>query len=200
MTRETAHQLLEEASEMNPGAWIPHSKNVALAAERIAAQCGLDPVKAYTLGLMHDIGRRFGVHKVRHGLDGYRFLIDLEYPDQAQISLSHCYTVQDPDLWEHHDDYTPEEREEVRRILPEMTYTDYDTLIQLCDSLALPHGMCSVETRICDVWQRHQNRSRELMNNDLSRIKLRTYFEKKYGCDVYDAITCSDLRQMVFLG
>ena len=60
-TREKAEMLLTEAEKCNPGAWGNHSRVVAHCAEKIARECkDLDPDKAYILGLLHDIGRKFG--------------------------------------------------------------------------------------------------------------------------------------------
>ena len=49
-------------AENSPDHGGDHSKTAAHCAEKIAAACGdLDPEKAYVLGLLHDIGRTFGV-------------------------------------------------------------------------------------------------------------------------------------------
>ena len=53
---------LEDAERRNPGAWVPHSINVAKAARIFAEALGsIDPESAYICGLLHDIGRREGV-------------------------------------------------------------------------------------------------------------------------------------------
>ena len=59
-TREEAHRILEEAEPHNPGPWVKHCITAAHCAEKIAAACGMDADKAYVLGLLHDIGRRYG--------------------------------------------------------------------------------------------------------------------------------------------
>lgn len=75
-TLEEAMTILREAENLNPGGWVDHSMNVALAARLIAEKTdNLDPELAYILGLLHDIGRREGVHGMRHGLDGYNYAI-----------------------------------------------------------------------------------------------------------------------------
>lgn len=69
--RERAKELLAEAEERNPGPWGNHSRTVAHCAEKIALACGdMDSEKAYVLGLLHDIGRRFGVRHLGHVSDG----------------------------------------------------------------------------------------------------------------------------------
>lgn len=60
--KKEAKMLLQEAGKMNPGTWESHSEVVADCARKIADNCtDMNPYKAYVLGLLHDIGRRFGV-------------------------------------------------------------------------------------------------------------------------------------------
>jgi HD superfamily phosphodiesterase len=66
-TQQEAENLLEEAHLLNPGPWAVHSRYVALAAQAIAAcHPDMDPQVACVLGLLHDIGRRYGVSGMRH--------------------------------------------------------------------------------------------------------------------------------------
>ena len=59
-TKEEAEKLLAEAEKCNPGPWGNHSRVAAHCAEKIARECdGLDADKAYILGLLHDIGRKY---------------------------------------------------------------------------------------------------------------------------------------------
>ena len=67
--RKTAEALLTEAEPHNPGPWGDHSRTAAHCAEAIAAACGLDADKAYVLGLLHDIGRRYGKRHLGHVVD-----------------------------------------------------------------------------------------------------------------------------------
>ena len=76
-TRDEALSLLAEAEARNPGPWGNHSRTVAHCAERIAALSGMDPDKAYALGLLHDIGRRFGKRHLGHVSDGYSYMMSL---------------------------------------------------------------------------------------------------------------------------
>ena len=63
-SRKEAEALLEEALPYNPGPWGDHSRTAAHCAECIARASNgrLDPDKAYVLGLLHDIGRRYGTY------------------------------------------------------------------------------------------------------------------------------------------
>ncbi len=57
---------LKEGYKQNPGPWVKHSELVANAAKIIAMQINdLNPNKAYTMGLIYDIGRIVGVMQDR---------------------------------------------------------------------------------------------------------------------------------------
>ena len=60
--REEALKLIRDGLLFNPGPWGKHCLTAAHCAEKIASVCGdMDVEKAYILGLLHDIGRKFGV-------------------------------------------------------------------------------------------------------------------------------------------
>lgn len=62
LTRKEAIELLKDGLVSNPGPWGKHCLTAAHCAERIASKCGdIDSENAYVLGLLHDIGRKFGV-------------------------------------------------------------------------------------------------------------------------------------------
>ena len=83
---------------MNPGAWMEHSRNVALAARHIAeVHPRPGPTRACTLGLLHDIGRRTGPNRDRHLLDGHDFLTELGHADAARIAVTHAFVIADKD-------------------------------------------------------------------------------------------------------
>ena len=151
-SREMAEALITESAAMNPGPWEQHSHRVAEAAQRIAAyHPNLDQERAYVLGLLHDIGRRFGVRGMQHTIDGYRFLSSLGYAHAARICLTHSYPdqqlVHGADPW----DGSAEDLHVIEHFLFEIDYDDYDRLIQLCDSICLPHGFCLMEKRLVEV-------------------------------------------------
>lgn len=184
-SRERAEILLSESASLNPGPWEAHSRFVALGAELIATRlAGVDPDRAYVTGLLHDIGRRFGVTGMRHSLDGYHFLNELGYSGAARICVTHSY----PDKADPHGatpwDGTAQEWQFIRSYLERIDYDDYDRLIQLCDSLALPDGFCVLEKRLLDVAVRYgcdahtESRWRAF-------IQLKEYFESKLGGSIY---------------
>lgn len=147
-----AERLLNEAEAKNPGGWADHARYVALAAKSIAeVHPDLEPETACILGLLHDIGRREGVTKMRHGLDGYRFLSDLGYEDAARICITHSFVIKDIALHEGRWDCSKEEFDTVEHFLEKTEFNDYDRLLQLCDALAIPSGICLMEKRLVDT-------------------------------------------------
>ncbi len=155
-TLAQARQYLEQAEKLNPGPWVSHSLFVAQGAQLIAERHPrLDSERAYVLGCLHDIGRRFGVHGIRHVLDGYQFLMDEGYSGAARVCLTHAYPVKG--LMEGVMPWDGSEAgfETVRAFLANIEYDDYDRLIQLCDALALPTGFCLVEKRLVEVALRY---------------------------------------------
>lgn len=66
-------------------------------------------------------------------------------------------------------------------------YDDYDRLVQLCDSLALPFGFCLLEKRFVDVALRYG--TPPVMAERWRRIlEIRDMFEKKINGSIYDLL------------
>lgn len=169
--------LLREAAKCNPGAWETHSRYVAEAAKRIAERCpGLDAQRAYTCGLLHDIGRKFGVSHLAHVYDGYHYLMELGYSNAARTALSHSFNLKDLKDYIGNIDIPASAQEELRMLLAEMEYDDYDLLIQLCDSIAKSDGIVSLEERMLDVKSRYGCYPQEKWDKN---VQLKNYFEEK---------------------
>ncbi len=134
-TRREAENLVREAESCNPGPWGDHSRVVGQCAERIAAASGMDPEKAYILGLLHDIGRKFGIKHLAHVYDGWRYMQDLGYPKAARICLTHSFSVQKLEDYIGNWDISTEQQAQLRDMLSGIVYDDYDRLIQFCDSM-----------------------------------------------------------------
>lgn len=189
-TKEEALRLLNESEKMNPGPWKAHSLIAAECAEKIAKKIeGLNSEKAYILGLLHDIGRRFGVKHLGHVLDGYTYMNLLGYDEVARICLSHSFSIQDINTYIGKFDVKNEEIETVKEELNKLEYNDYDRLIQLCDCLASPNGVVNMIDRMNDVASRY-NMYPE--NKRQMNLKLKEYFEAKTGYNIYE-ITSDDI-------
>lgn len=181
-----AEFLLREAARFNPGAWEQHSRYVAECAGKIAAACPeMDSDRAYVCGLLHDIGRKFGVSYLAHVYDGYHYLMDLGYAGAARVALSHSFNCKRLGDYIGKFDISEKAQEELKELLEEMEYDDYDRLIQLSDSVAMAEGIVSLEERMNDVKKRYGGYPQEKWDRN---VELRRYFEGKMGKDLYEVI------------
>jgi HD superfamily phosphodiesterase len=158
---------------------------VAACARGIAGALNLDVEKAGRLGLLHDIGRRYGVSDGRHTLDGYRYLTQIGEAEGARICLTHSLPVQDVGCYSGRWDITPEELEWLKTHLAGITYDDYDRLIQLCDSLAMADGTIDLKARMDDIEVRHGFYP---LSKRQAHYRLKEYFDKMAGFDLYTVL------------
>lgn len=183
-TREEAEKLLREAEQCNPGPWGNHSRVAAHCAERIAeASADLDAEKAYVFGLLHDIGRKFGVRHLGHVSDGYSYMMSLGYDEVAKICLTHSFPNRTIDEYVGKFDTSDVELELIRTSLAKVVPDEYDSLIQLCDSLAGSEGVMDIEARMEDVRRRYGSYSQAKWDANMA---LKAYFEAKTGRDIYE--------------
>lgn len=180
--RAEAEALLSEAEALNPGPWGNHSRVVAKCAKVIAAACGdMDPEKAYVLGLLHDIGRRFGVKHLGHVYDGYVYMLELGYAGAARICLTHSFSIQRLRDYIGRFDITPEQLQVIEQALAQCRYDDYDRLIQLCDAISLPDGAVAIEKRMGDVKARYGHYPQDKWEKN---IELKRHFSQKAQRDI----------------
>jgi HD domain-containing protein len=187
-TLEEAKILLEQGSRLNPGPWIEHSLNVGQAAELIAKEDKeLDSNVALILGMLHDIGRRYGVTNERHSLDGYKFAMENGYDLWARICMTHGYLCKNVDDICGKKDCTIEERNFIKEYLYNIEFTAYDKLIQLCDALALPSGFCLLEKRMLDVVMRY-GFNEFTIEKWKATFDIQRYFEERIGTSIYSIL------------
>jgi len=191
-TREEAERLLKDAEACNPGPWGNHSRTAAHCAREIARACGnLDAEKAYILGLLHDIGRKFGVRHLGHVSDGYAYMTALGYDEVARICLTHSFNNMTLDEYIGKFDTTEEELSLIREKLNSVCPDEYDRLIQLCDALAGSDGVLDIESRMEDVRRRYGFYPQAKWDSNLA---LKAHFETKMGTDVYTIVRKDSFR------
>lgn len=183
--RIEAARLLAEAERCNPGLWGNHSRVAARCAQRIACAAGMDGEKAYVLGLLHDIGRKFGTGHLAHVYDGWHYMTQLGYDAAARICLTHSFSVPDLNCFIGNIDIPELQQEQLRRALSGCVYDDYDRLIQLCDCLAGAEGVMDMEERMADVKRRYGAYPQEKWEANLA---LKCLFEEKTGQDIYSIV------------
>ncbi|WP_105616436.1 HD domain-containing protein [Vallitalea okinawensis] len=186
--REMAEKELELAGQLNHGPWIEHSINVGLAAQMIAKKCSnLNPDKAYVLGLLHDIGRRYGISARRHGIDGYKFMKEKGWNEVGRICLTHSFPVPDSDKEIGKNDMSDEESEFVRKYFNDITYDDYDKLLIVCDALADDQGFCMLEKRFVNTTRRYGTFPFTVERWNAT-FEMKEYFEQQMNCSIYDIL------------
>lgn len=182
---EEAKLILDEGSKLNPGLWREHSLHVGKAAELIAKEDKeLDGNIAFALGLLHDIGRRYGVTSMRHSIDGYKFAIERGYNLLGRICITHSFPYKNIDAVFGKWDCSNEEYKFVKDYLDNIDFSVYDKLIQLCDALALPTGYCLMEKRMLDVAIRH-GVNEYTIEKWKATFEIQKYFEERIGKSIY---------------
>jgi hypothetical protein len=181
---QQAEAYLQDGAQRNPGPWVAHSRFVAQGARLIAERHpSLEPEPAYILGLLHDIGRRWGVSNMKHALDGYTFMLSEGYPTVGRISLTHSYPdkkLPSQSAW----DGTLEEFHSYMDLLNAFEYDEYDRLIQLMDCLALPEGFCLMEKRFVDVTLRYGFNAHTTQRWK-AYFSIKKRIDEALGCSVY---------------
>ncbi len=189
---QTANDILLEAKKMNSGLWISHSKTVGFCAKTISEKCEqLDPDKAYVLGLLHDIGRRYGVSGMKHIIDGYHFMMSLGYDECAKICLTHSFPYKNIKSYNGKNDCTFEETEFIKNFISDIQYDDYDRLIQLCDALSFPEGAVIIEKRLVDVTLRN-GFNEYTLSKWKSFFVLKNYFDMKTNTNIYKLLNIKE--------
>lgn len=195
--KQIAEEELKIAEKLNQGPWIEHSRNVGLAAQIIAEKCGyLDSDKAYVLGLLHDIGRRYGVSGRKHGIDGYNFTMERGWDEVGQICLTHSFPGPDFDKEIGKNDMSDEESEFASQYLKNIQYDDYDKLIIVCDSLADAQGFCMLEKRFVNTTRRYGVFSFTVERWNVT-FEMKEYFEQQMGCSIYDVLP--NIKETTFM-
>lgn len=182
---QEAEAIFKEAGELNPGDWIKHSRYVAVAARLISSRCpDMDEEASYILGLLHDIGRYLGTNGLKHIIEGYRFLSGKGYDDCARICMTHSFPYKDINSVYGQWNCSREETAEIEAYITRIEYDEYDKLIQLCDSLALPSGFCLLEKRFVNTAIKSGINSLIVLKWK-AVLDIKRRFDLKAGCPIY---------------
>ncbi|MCL2383214.1 MAG: HD domain-containing protein [Oscillospiraceae bacterium] len=185
MTREEANNILMESAKLNDGPWVQHCLTAAKIAETLAENLDLDKDKAYTYGLLHDIGRRAGNTAVRHIMDGYNYLKSIGHEDIGRYCLTHSFMVKDMGAILGAWDLTNEETEFLKDYLDNLEFNLYDKIIQLSDYMGLPGGPTLIDRRILHVYLRYDFDNQQALNNWRALFKIQEEIEEKLGYSIY---------------
>ncbi len=183
--RREAERLVREAEAVCPGPWGDHSRVVAMCAEAVAVACGMNADKAYALGLLHDIGRRFGHGHMAHVYDGYTYMRELGYGDAARVCLTHSFNNGVFEDYIGNADISGEKQAVLREALAACEFDDYDRLIQLCDAIGMSEGPAPLETRMGSVKARYGRYPQDKWNRN---YEIKAYFEERAGKSLEDMV------------
>ena len=147
MNKRDAGNLFYQQAILKPGAWVHHCMHAAQAAEILAEALGLNENEAYSMGLLHDIGRSLTDGQFQHIACGYEFMMKQNEPEIARICLSHSFPVQDIHSYAGRIDVSKEEEQFYADLLSSLRYDAYDRLIQLVDAISVPDGYIPLEQR-----------------------------------------------------
>lgn len=168
--------------------YIFHSRGVADFSARLAEKMGLNKDKAYVLGLLHDYGKRIDEKRSDkfHGIVGYEDFMEYGYSDVAKICLTHTFNNKNF----HNEDFSYPSHwlDECRQLLNNITYDDYDRIVQYADMFFEGMEITSLENRIAGITQRYN--LNELQQNMLKNgvFKLKKYIDDKCCCDSYEVL------------
>ena len=114
-----------------------------------------------------------------------RVVMELGYDEAARICLTHSFSKPDIHVYIGNFDITEEEQKIVEDALAEVTYDEYDKLIQLCDCLASAEGVVDIEKRMEDVKNRYGSYPQEKWDANMGLLQ---YFSEKAGQDIYQVV------------
>ncbi|MBR2744770.1 MAG: HD domain-containing protein [Clostridia bacterium] len=185
LNKEKALKLLGEAEELNPGRWIEHSKKVGDASRRFAEKLNLDTEKAEVLGLIHDIGKRYGEH-THHVINGYKFIKELGYDDEyANICITHSYLNNDINCTAGGVPSPQSDGYEFRKeFVKNHEYTIYEKIINFCDLMCTNKFMI-LEQRLIEIMTR-RGVDTNTVYHIKEALKLRDELDEMLGCSVYE--------------
>ncbi|MDR2667104.1 MAG: HD domain-containing protein [Holosporales bacterium] len=166
-----------------------HSKTVAAAARIVAKKSQMEWGRAYTYGLMHDIGKFYvpNSRAYKHPRVGYEILKDT-HRDIAEICVTHSF----PNIksFDHIINYCKNDKKEASKILSILEtihLNDYMELIQLCDKVSGLDSYTSIEAKL--KWYTETNQINE---NDIVTVlyrkkleSIKSKFDSLAGTNVY---------------
>ena len=161
--------------KINTSSWLSHSLYEARLCEILASRLNLDKDIAFNYGLLHDYGRKYS-HNFSHVTKGFEELIDLGLRE-SRACLTHSF-INDgrfnnneiPDVkldYVNNKEHFNSEYDDLSKLLRNITYTDYDRILNIADLMASDHGILSPIDRIYDILSRR---------GELDKAPNRIYF------------------------
>lgn len=178
--------IINTAAGLEKGLSSDHYQNVAWVAAVIAEHAGLNPQKAYILGLLHDFGEytQKTTPNTFHGTAGYDEMMEKGFDEVARTCLSHSFFSADFTP-EDFPAYNPQEIIRASELLKKHGFDDYDRLVHLADLMAPRQIIDTVENRINKIGKKYRLSEADIKQKHAEAQKLKAYFDAKCACDVY---------------
>lgn len=186
---KTDDELQEERNK-----WVLHSICVGDSARIIAHALGIDEDYAAALGYIHDIGRK--ISHPRHVIEGYHYMLESGYPEEASICLTHSFINNNIHLVAGGEVKAGDTRDFIEGYLNNRDLSLYDNIIQMCDLLCLPTGITTLERRLLDIYSRKGIHSNTLAHYE-NALRLKSKLESLLGCSLYslfDTLSEEDIK------
>lgn len=164
-----------------------HTMGIAMFSRLLAMRItGLNPEKAYIMGLLHDYGKKYdeSLNNHFHGLVGYLELKELGWDAPARICLTHTFPDKEFAL-ENYPSYPIEDLKRVKKILADIEYDDYDRVVQYSDMFLEGLKITTLEERIAHIKQRYHLSDADEQCLLTDAMCLKKYFDAKCGEDTY---------------
>ncbi len=166
--------------------YIFHSTGIANAAELIASKCNLDTKIAYICGLLHDYGKLQNekITGKTHFMVGYDKMMQEGWNGVARICLTHSFPIKDFNFKDYIS-YSETDLKQAKILLANITYNDYDKLIQICDMLFEGCSIVSYQTRLSHIRERYNLTPEQTFYLEQGAKNNKAYFDAKCDCDIY---------------
>lgn len=153
---------------INTSSWITHSLNVGITASVLATGLqNVEPKKAFVLGILHDIGRKFKTD-MQHTIFGYEYLVNKGYTSEAKVCLTHSHihgercANNEPAVpgWSCENGVSTwdesVETDDLTKFLKTTTYNSYDSILNIADLMATDSAILPVYDRIQEIKSRRK--------------------------------------------
>ena len=161
--------------KINTSSWLSHSLYEARLCEILADRLNLDKDIAFNYGLLHDYGRKYS-HNFMHIIKGFEELVALGLYE-SRACLTHSFIndgrfnnneIPDEKLeYINNKEHFNKEYDDLSKLLRNITYTDYDRILNIADLMASDHGILSPIDRLYDILSRR---------GELDKAPNRVYF------------------------
>ena len=170
--------------------YVFHTKGIAESCEKIAKLMpDMNSEKAYVLGLLHDYGKKYPEKEtgVFHGRRGYDEMMSMGYPDVAEICLTHTFYA--PNFsFDSFPSYTLDDLVWAKNKMANITFNDYDLLVQLCDMFFEGLNKVRIEDRFQGIIKRYNLQFTDIENSYNHALENKKYFESKIHTDIYNLL------------